>query len=149
MTYLFVYGTLRRGVANRFARRLSRCALYVGRGRVRGRLYRIGHYPGLVISGSGDDWVVGDVYSVEHQGPVFRMLDAYEGVTAPGEFRRVSVLVVLESGERVQAWVYAYTRRPVGLPRIVSGDFVRPRLRRASGALNLRTRFHVGVHGGR
>ena len=131
MPYLFVYGTLRKGVVNEFAAMLSRSAHYIGAARVRGRLYRVAHYPALMPSRRGCGWVRGDVYALDHPVRMFRILDEYEGLTAPSEFQRTTILAKLDSGERIEAWVYVYTRGTVGLPRIVSGDFLNPRPRQA------------------
>ena len=49
--HLFVYGTLMRGFDHPMARLLSRSADFIGEARCQGRLYRIKHYPGLVLSG--------------------------------------------------------------------------------------------------
>ena len=124
--YLFVYGTLRKGIVNKAATMLSQCAGYAGPAVVRGRLYRLAHYPGLVLSGGAGDWVWGDVYAIDHPLPMFRILDTYEGRTAPREFERTTASVLLESGELVEAWVYVYARSTFGRRRIVSGDFLKP-----------------------
>ena len=130
MPYLFVYGTLRKGVVNKFSTMLSRCAWYTGAGGVQGRLYRVAHYPALVPSDREDAWVRGDVYTVDHEVALLRILDTYEGLTAPREFRRTTTTVRLDSGQLIEAWVYVYTRSPLGRPRIPSGDFLNPRLHR-------------------
>src|ERR1700682_5196292 len=125
MSYLFVYGTLRKGMVNKFAAMLSKCTRYVGAAEVPGRLYRVAHYPGLVSSRRDSEWVRGDVYAMEHAAILLRILDEYEGRTAPREFRRTTTPVLLGSGELIEAWVYVYTRSTFGRPRIASGDFLR------------------------
>src|SRR5580692_7203168 len=49
LRYLFVYGTLRKGSGNPHARRLAEHAEWAGPGRIPGRLYRLGRYPGLKL----------------------------------------------------------------------------------------------------
>lgn len=63
MLHVFVYGTLRRGGANDI-NRLTPPPLFVGRARVRGRLYGMGSYPGLVLDSSAG-WVEGEVYRID------------------------------------------------------------------------------------
>src|SRR6202012_4732674 len=46
---LFVYGTLMRGYSHPMARLLSANAEFLGQASCRGRLYRVKHYPGLVL----------------------------------------------------------------------------------------------------
>lgn len=107
---------------------LSRSARHVGAARVRGRLYRVTFYPGLVLSRRGCSWVRGDVYAIAQPARMFPILDEYEDSTAPREFQRTTTPVKLDSGEHLVAFVYVYSRATEGLPRIVSGDFPQPRL---------------------
>lgn len=48
-------------------------------------------------------------------------LDNYEGL----DFHRVTLEAQLDSGERLEAWVYLYRGTQSG-PRIRSGDWLRP-----------------------
>jgi gamma-glutamylcyclotransferase (GGCT)/AIG2-like uncharacterized protein YtfP len=59
---LFVYGTLMRGFDHPMAKLLSRSADFVGQAQCRGRLYRIKHYPGLLLSDDPADVVFGELY---------------------------------------------------------------------------------------
>jgi gamma-glutamylcyclotransferase (GGCT)/AIG2-like uncharacterized protein YtfP len=118
---LFVYGTLRRDFDNEFAAMLARSARFAGPSKVRGTIYLIAHYPGLVLSVEGGDWVAGDVYTLDAQGETLSALDQYE---ASEPFQRVVAPVLLDSGEWLQAFVYIYTGDLHGKPAIVSGDFV-------------------------
>jgi gamma-glutamylcyclotransferase (GGCT)/AIG2-like uncharacterized protein YtfP len=118
---LFVYGTLRREVDNEFAAMLARSASFAGPGRVRGTLYLIAHYPGLILAGEGGDWVFGDVYNIEAHGETLRVLDEYEGSEL---FQRLVTPVLMDSGEWVQAYVYIYAGDTRGKPAIEPGDFV-------------------------
>jgi gamma-glutamylcyclotransferase (GGCT)/AIG2-like uncharacterized protein YtfP len=94
---------------------------------VQGRLYRVAYYPGLVASRRSREWVRGDVYAIDSPAKLLGILDAYEGRTAPREFKRTTLPVLLDSGDLIEAWVYVYTRPTRGLPRIISGDFLNPR----------------------
>ena len=59
---LFVYGTLMRSYAHPMARLLSANADFLGEVSCRGRLYRVKHYPGLVLSDDAADVVFGELY---------------------------------------------------------------------------------------
>jgi gamma-glutamylcyclotransferase (GGCT)/AIG2-like uncharacterized protein YtfP len=97
MRLLFVYGTLRRGTANDYARRLEAEARWWGEAELRGRLIALGEHRALV---EGDDAIAGEVWEVpEAMWPV---LDEYEGE----EYVRVECEVRLKSGERVRVQVY-------------------------------------------
>ncbi len=125
---LFVYGTLRRNATNRHAALLHRAARFLGEAKMRGRLYRIAHYPGLVCSNGGDDWVCGDVYQLRAPAAMFRALDEYEGCgpgnPLPQEFRREVRPVLLDSGEWIRAYVYSYAGDVADKRRIPSGEYV-------------------------
>jgi gamma-glutamylcyclotransferase (GGCT)/AIG2-like uncharacterized protein YtfP len=119
-SYLFVYGTLRRGSKNKFARMLHSQAEFAGNARMPGRLYKLASYPGAVSSHTDGEWVRGEVYSMPDSRWILSALDNYEGP----DFERVKLGVQLDSGERVQAWVYLYLGRP-SAARIRSGDWLR------------------------
>ena len=116
---LFVYGTLRRGCANRHAELLDRSARFLGSARVAGRLYRVDWYPGMTLGDEADEWVIGDVFELLDQ-KTLAALDEYEGSE---EYRRVLTTAMLENGDHVQCWVYEYIGPVTGECRIVSGDW--------------------------
>ncbi len=76
---LFVYGTLRKNFANEFARQFYKSGRLLGRAKVRGRLYQISDYPGLVLSDTDAEWVRGEVYTLTDPGVTYPLLDEYEG----------------------------------------------------------------------
>ena len=117
--YLFVYGTLRRGSRNRFARRLAENARFIGEGRIRGRLYDFGRYPGAVRSEASGEWVGGEVFLLRNRG-LLETVDRYEGP----EFERSVVRVELTSGVEKECWVYFAKREPM-TGRIAPGEWVR------------------------
>jgi len=116
---IFVYGTLRRGCANRHARLLERSAQFLGKARVEGRLYRVDSYPGITLGGEADDWVVGDLFDLKDPDTL-TALDEYEG----SEYRRVLTMAVLEGGTESQCWVYEFIGPVTEARRIVSGDWM-------------------------
>jgi len=120
MDYLFVYGTLLSALQNEFARLLAERETLLGRARIHGKLYRLGRYPGLLLSSAPDEWVVGEVYQLRHGAPTLATLDQYEGA----EFTRVTATVFPETGEPLAAWVYVYNRPVTEAQRILSGDYL-------------------------
>jgi len=120
---LFVYGTLRSDVAgSRFAL-MAADATRVGRARVRGRLFDLGHYPGLVAAPDGDAWVGGEVHRLREPEATLARLDEYEGCAAgtpgPHEFERSVEEIVLDAGDTVRAWVYHYRGPTAGYPEVL------------------------------
>jgi gamma-glutamylcyclotransferase (GGCT)/AIG2-like uncharacterized protein YtfP len=128
---LFVYGTLRSGSKNRHSRELAQEAEPLGPARMRGRLYRVASYPGMILSDETDEWVVGEVFELRDPETILPVLDRYEGCgecdTPPFEFERATSKAVLDNGRWVTCWVYVYGRRSQLFEemRIVSGDFWR------------------------
>lgn len=120
--YLFVYGTLRTGSRYRPAPDLSRYGVSLGKAAMRGMLYRVGRYPGMVACKSPAHAVAGEVYQLRQVRSALAILDAYEG----DEFERKHARATLASGESLQTWVYLYRPDVRRKPRIRSGDFLAP-----------------------
>lgn len=136
--WLFVYGTLQQhwladeskwpAAADKQALRQLRRALqqqarWHGSAQIRGRLYRVAHYPGLICDPRGD-WINGDLYALRQPQSLLPLLDAYEECSPafppPHEYQRVrcQVQVMTDNGQRTQtrrAWVYRYNRSVAGL----------------------------------
>jgi gamma-glutamylcyclotransferase (GGCT)/AIG2-like uncharacterized protein YtfP len=114
LSQLFVYGTLRRGSDNQFAQLLAGRGQFVGAARVPGRLYDLGSYPGAVPSDQPDQWIHGEVFSLDDA--LLTALDEYEGA----EFERAMV----SATEPLDCWIYWYVgSAPDRL--IASGDWYR------------------------
>ena len=105
---LFVYGTLRRGFENKFARLLQTHSRYLGRGRVHARIYQFPPYPGAVLSDRADESVHGELYQLSDPD-IWHELDRYEGSEL---FRRVTATVRLDTGYSLDAWIYVLIREP-------------------------------------
>jgi gamma-glutamylcyclotransferase (GGCT)/AIG2-like uncharacterized protein YtfP len=120
---LFVYGTLRPFVDIPMARWLRQRARYVGHGRVHGRLYDLGPYPGLTAARRSGEWVAGDLYRVRDPR-VLRVLDRYEAGSGfgPPRFVRHSC-IAFRGRRRTAAWVYVYQRSTSRRARIAHGDY--------------------------
>src|SRR5437773_747616 len=109
-THLFVYGTLLRRSRHPMAQMLAEQARHVGAGKVRGRLYDLGRFPGVVASNTDGEWVYGDVYDLGARGELLTQLDAYERLESPlpAYFDRAVAEITLEGGSVSSAWVYWY-----------------------------------------
>lgn len=118
---LFVYGTLRRGEMNEFARYLHAHSTHLGAARIRARLYALGWFPGAVASDDPADVVRGDLFALDpaHADAVLARLDEYEG----SEFERRETEARLETGEAMRCWTYYHVGEAAG-KRIEGGDWM-------------------------
>ncbi|MGJ4897357.1 gamma-glutamylcyclotransferase family protein [Bradyrhizobium oligotrophicum] len=127
---LFVYGTLMRGFDHPMARLLSANADFVAEASCRGRLYRIQHYPGLVLSDDAADLVHGELFRLRQPEPMLREFDMYEacgeGFAQPTEYLRRCLTVTLADGAAREAWTYVYNWPVDEVARIASGRFLAP-----------------------
>lgn len=125
--YLFVYGTLRHAHASGAHRTYLQGADYVSPAKIRGQLYRVDYYPGLVLSET-EHWALGEIYLLGNESQLHE-LDVYEGCAKksplPHEYERRLVDVHLASGERITAWTYIYIQDTSELELISSGDFLK------------------------
>jgi len=125
---LFVYGTLMRGFDHPMAQLLSRAADFIGEARCQGRLYRVKHYPGLVLSDDAGDVVFGELFRLRQPAECLREFDMYEacgeGFAEPTEYVRRMLSVTLHAGTASEAWTYIYNWPVDRLPRIASGRFL-------------------------
>ena len=126
---LFVYGTLMRGYEHPMARLLSANADFLGEASCRGRLYRVKHYPGLVLSDDAADTVFGELYRLRAVDDLLREFDMYEacgeGFAEPTQYVRGMLKVALADGTVSEAWTYIYNWPLAGLSRIESGRFLK------------------------
>jgi gamma-glutamylcyclotransferase (GGCT)/AIG2-like uncharacterized protein YtfP len=130
LRYLFVYGTLRKACRHEMHRVLERSARCIGNATVRGTLYDLGLYPGLVTSGDDADVVKGEVYALDPDRAQATLtdLDRYEGCATtdqePHEYRRETVRARLVDGTEIAVVTYVLNRPHAGLLRIPDGDYV-------------------------
>jgi gamma-glutamylcyclotransferase (GGCT)/AIG2-like uncharacterized protein YtfP len=125
---LFVYGTLMRGFDHPMARLLSANADFLGEASCRGRLYKVKHYPGLVLSDEPADLVFGELYRLRAVEELLREFDMYEacgeGFPEPTQYVRRMLSVALADGGSSEAWTYLYNWPVDRLPQITSGRFL-------------------------
>jgi gamma-glutamylcyclotransferase (GGCT)/AIG2-like uncharacterized protein YtfP len=125
---LFVYGTLMRGYEHPMARLLSANAEFLGEASCRGKLYKVKHYPGLVLSNDAGDIVFGELYRLRAVDDLLREFDMYEacgeGFPEPTQYVRQMLPVTLADGSKRDVWTYIYNWPVTGLSRIESGRFL-------------------------
>lgn len=105
MTFLALYGTLRRGEPAFRRLGLGACLRFAGPCVIPGALYDLGDYPALLAE-AGE--VTGELYKVV-DASVMQGLDAFEGVVprrpAASLYLREQIRLLTP---RVTAWVYVY-----------------------------------------
>lgn len=121
-----MYGSLMAGVQSRVAQTLHQQASLVGRGSIRGDLYDLGQYPGLVLNQQAD-YTLGHVFKLNKGPELLAFLDDYEGII-PGhpdqsEYYRATAPVLVNE-EELTCWMYLYNQPVEGLTRIEGGDYL-------------------------
>jgi gamma-glutamylcyclotransferase (GGCT)/AIG2-like uncharacterized protein YtfP len=127
--YLFCYGTLLRDHAPQSVAALCRRLPRLAAASVRGALYDLGSYPGMLLveaEGEGDDdaCVRGEIVVVQSSSDWLR-LDTYEGYDDAHPqrslFKRVRVTATTEAGDKLECWTYVYNRELRNASKIDSG----------------------------
>ena len=83
-------------------------ARYLGKARVRGRLFNLGEFTGAMKAPDGPARVPGELYYLPSTAPALKCLDRYEG----SQYEREVAEVELPSTRRVRAWIYWLRRAP-------------------------------------
>lgn len=128
ITYLFVYGSLRRGFLNDGNKYITHHFDFVGNCKARGRLYA-GEYP-MATSTDRESFVAGELYQIKEKGNfsvAIKHLDEYEGVDEKASelslYKR-KITDVFCKNTKVQAWIYWYNRKILSEILIPSGDIM-------------------------
>lgn len=126
-SYLFVYGTLL-DHQNEFAGYLSSNCIFYAYGKIKGKLYDMGEYPGAILMADSENYVHGKIYLLNSVEKTLELLDDYEGY-GPGQlqpnlFVRRVINVETSAGE-VECWVYLYNLPVGGFKLIESGNYPR------------------------
>ena len=126
--YIFVYGTLRRGVSKSMHNELLRYAEFYAEASMQGKLFEIKGYPGVILSDNPQDKVHGELYRIIRRGKLLCLLDEYEECSnrfpRPHEYIRRQIPVTHSDGQLTPAWVYLYNLPVKRLKQIQSGDYV-------------------------
>ena len=127
--FLFVYGTLMQGCNALRDWQEKAQAKFVGKGRISGRLYDLGEYPGAITSvADSGEWVVGEIYELSLPAESINFLDEYEGFIPADPSKSLYVRKVapvnMDDGRVEDAWVYFYNRSTEGARLIQCGDYL-------------------------
>jgi len=126
--FIFVYGTLRQAFALPVHGSMKRYCRFHGQGSLRGHLYQLDGYPGVIETTRCRCRVQGELYRIIDKDELFLLLDDYEQCSAkypkPHEYVRKQVDTTARGGAGCRAWVYVYNLAVAGLERIPSGDYV-------------------------
>jgi gamma-glutamylcyclotransferase (GGCT)/AIG2-like uncharacterized protein YtfP len=124
---LFVYGTLLTE-DNEYAVYLKNHSRFHSYGKIKGKLYDIGEYPGVILSSKGDEYIYGSILKLEHPEDVFPIIDDYEGYgkdqPIPNEFIRL-LAQVETSHTSINCWMYVYNLPITGLKLIENGRYLK------------------------
>jgi gamma-glutamylcyclotransferase (GGCT)/AIG2-like uncharacterized protein YtfP len=118
---LFVYGTLLPGRAPAEIADVVNALVPVGPATVRGRLYDLGEYPGVILNGPADDeadTIPGQVFALPPDPPALaralQRLDAYEAYypddPAHSLFVRRRTAIHRLDGLTQSCWIYVYNQ---------------------------------------
>ncbi|AWL10649.1 hypothetical protein HMF8227_00141 [Saliniradius amylolyticus] len=130
--YILVYGSLRRGTPKYFELGLDKQCEYLGERCLRGKLYDLGDYPGLILEPDEMDGenagVSADLFRINEQGKqgrIFEKIDIYEECntedSSEWEYRRTTIPVKVKDRGKyylVDAWVYVYQQEVADKTRI-------------------------------
>lgn len=123
---LFIYGTLLNH-NNDFAVYLKEHSHFFANGKVKGKLYDIGEYPGAILD-DGDEYIYGVILLINDPEVVFLEIDDYEGYgdeqPEPNEFIRISA-EVKTAAEMVNCYLYVYNLPIDGLQKIEGGRYLK------------------------
>jgi gamma-glutamylcyclotransferase (GGCT)/AIG2-like uncharacterized protein YtfP len=131
--HLAFYGSLMTGLDAMDEVEVSDKIEFVGPCRIRGDLYDLGAYPGLV---DGDGTVVGELYAIrEGCMSVLHRLDRFEHYDPSDQEGSLYVrsCVRLLEPEDTDAWLYVYTQDVSGRQTVSSGDWQRHLAERKRG----------------
>ena len=116
---IFVYGTLRKGARAFDFYLAGDDTKHVGQTTIRGDLYDMGWYPGIINAGVPEaGTVVGDVFEVTQE--TLASLDSYEGY--PYLYRRDEIMT--DDGQIVQTYVFNDAEVAAARPLVPLGDWL-------------------------
>jgi gamma-glutamylcyclotransferase (GGCT)/AIG2-like uncharacterized protein YtfP len=125
--HLFVYGTLLDN-NNSYGAYLQQHCTLLQPGKLKGRLYDIGEYPGAIADIYSALYVHGSIYLMDEPEKILEFIDDYEGFgdnqAQPNLFIRIQADI--ETGNNtVKCWVYVYNLAIEHLPTIRSGRYLK------------------------
>ena len=122
--HVFVYGTLRKGDSNDITK-LTPAPVYIGNSIIKGNMYHLGGYPGVILGGSGH--IMGEVYAITE--PLERLLDGIESEypAQANEYAKRELTIVMDE-QSLACIVYEINTTYIkDKPQIMSGDWIKNR----------------------
>ncbi len=124
--FLFVYGTLLQP-GNEFAAYLNKHCKFIGDGKIKGRLYDIGEYPGAVVGNAEERYIYGSIFMMDDPEIILNVIDDYEGIgeaySPPQEYIRKEV-GIHTANEILNCWMYLYNLPVVAYNEVTTGDYI-------------------------
>ena len=125
---LFAYGTLQPDHAPEEVADLVPRFERVGKGTVRGTLYDLGSYPGVVLDESSPRRISGTVFRLPAGNDILTRLDDYEGFDPQAPLSSLFIRrlhrVDLDGGPTLPCWIYEYNGSTDRAVVIESGAYV-------------------------
>ena len=126
---IFVYGTLMEGLLQQVLPDVDRYIQKKRKGRINGRLFDLGDYPGAKPTTVKSKIVHGQIYELNPQfvNDILEKLDDYEEYDPQKKdeslYIRKLTPVIAEDGAISKAWVYWYNKSLYGMTEIQTGDY--------------------------
>lgn len=122
--HVFVYGTLRKGDSNDITK-LTPAPVYIGNSIIKGNMYHLGGYPGVILGGSGH--IMGEVYAITE--PLERLLDGIESEypAQANEYAKRELTIVMDEQSLICIVYEINTTYIKDKPQIMSGDWIQNR----------------------
>lgn len=127
--YIFVYGTLMEGFKRNNFLRDYNASKVSNHAKIRGKLYKLETYPAAIESQEGDSYIHGELYLMtSSEKELLKALDTEEeyhigDLNNSLYYRKLSTIILEESGQTKEGWVYYYNR-PIGdAKEIKSGNY--------------------------
>lgn len=126
--YLFVYGTLLADLNSGPGQILANQATFVGEAWIRGKLYDLGAYPGLVYNPQSTEMVKGHIFRLKMPDKTLPILDQYEGYdekfAEQSAYFRATCPIIDQHDHIWECQVYLYQGDISTKPIIKSGDYM-------------------------
>ena len=110
--HLFVYGTLHPDRAPAEIAAAVSQLKRIGSGTIRGRLYNLGDYPGVVIDPDHNDEIPGTIFALPNDPAILTALDRYEDFRphnpSASLFLRVQTIATCPDGTHSACWIYVW-----------------------------------------
>lgn len=124
--FLFVYGTLLQP-GNEFAAYLNKHCKFISDGKIKGRLYDIGEYPGAVIDNTEEHYIYGVIFMMDNPETILKVIDDYEGIgdlySHPQEYIR-KIVEVDTTNDTINCCMYLYNLPVASYYEVTTGNYI-------------------------